>query len=144
SRLNPEWKLLATVDGEVSIFPRARIATLEIPLARLAAPGDPPLELESGDVRLRAQRIGSRALPAYGVELVGPGDVTVMPADDSAGSPVLLDAQKRPVRAPVRAPARSVRSPADRPIGVAITFTEPEGTPAFLRLPVVFRYGKPV
>src|SRR5207248_5086743 len=124
-RLNPEWKLLATLDGELSIFPRARIATLEIPLATLAAPDGPPLEFESGDVRLRAQRIGSRALPSYRVEIAGPADATVLPANGAAGSPALLDAQKRPVPAPVRGPARSLKSSTDRPIGIAITFAEP-------------------
>jgi hypothetical protein len=139
-RVNPVWKSLVTLDGELSVYPRARLAAIEVPLAGLVEPGGAPVEVESEGVRLRAQRLGSPAVYSYRVEVTAPGDVILLPAPDAP--PALLDAQRKPVAAP-RGQARSLRSSADHPIGEAVTFVEPEGKPAFLRLPVVFRYGKP-
>jgi len=134
--LAPEWRQLRTLEGELIVHPRGRAVQLEIPLPE--ARGAPrQVDLLDGELRLQVRREGPGAQLQIDVE--NPDEASIALPGPADGSPALLDARRQPLRAPLRNPVRVAEDGRQ----LRVSFAMPEAVPAFLRLPVYCRFGRP-
>jgi hypothetical protein len=134
--LAPEWRQLRNLEGELIVYPRSRAATLEIPLPA-GAGAVRQADLLNGELGIVVRRDGGGA--QYQLDLQKPEEGSITLPGPADGAPALLDAQRQALRAPLRVPVRQ----ADDGRSLRLSFAQPEAAPAFLRLPLYCRFGRP-
>jgi hypothetical protein len=136
--MEPSDAALKNLRGELIVYPKARIATLEVPLS---APVGASREADGMRATLKQVRFRSETL-TVSLEMAGGKDVRLGPPPNGAPAGIVAVTGGGNVLTPSGASTEPWRAEG-KPRNVTVTFTELKEKPDRLRLQMLIRSGAP-